>query len=343
MKFMKFGVAMGNPPFNVDASENGRKQPRYHMFMDSMRKKADMLLLVTPSRFLARAGHTPDEWNQKMLNDEHFKVFDYWPNGQDVFKDTDIKGGVVVHVISKNKTYEPIGIYVPFPELKSVLHKVEAKCDRFLDSIVSNRGMYRFSDSFFDSLQADRNPGQGGTGNMIISKSFERFPDVFLDSVDDKNGYVYLHGVLSNKRVGRYIRRENLAGNPYIDAWNVLIPEANGTGAIGEIMSTPLVGEPLVGHTDTFISIGVFGSEFEANACMKYVKSKFARAMLGIYKVTQHNGPFTWRRVPLQNFTENSDIDWTKPIADIDQQLYAKYGLDDVEIQFIEEKVRVME
>lgn len=47
--------------------------------------------------------------------------------------------------------------------------------------------------------------------------------------------------------------------------------------------------------------------------------------------------------VPVQNFEEDSDIDWTKSIPEIDQQLYAKYGLDEHEIAFIEEKVKAME
>lgn len=64
--------------------------------------------------------------------------------------------------------------------------------------------------------------------------------------------------------------------------------------------------------------------------------------MLGILKVTQNNAKPTWKYVPLQNFTENSDIDWSQSIAEIDQQLYKKYGLSPEEIDFIEEKVQEM-
>lgn len=78
-------------------------------------------------------------------------------------------------------------------------------------------------------------------------------------------------------------------------------------------------------------------------ACLKYVSTKFARAMLGVLKATQHNPASTWKHVPLQNFTPDSDIDWTKPIPEIDQQLYAKYGLEADEIAFIEDKVKPME
>ncbi len=125
--------------------------------------------------------------------------------------------------------------------------------------------------------------------------------------------------------------------------WKIFIPESNGSGAIGEVLSTPLVGEPLVGCTYTYLQIGPFDSKIETENCMKYIKSKFARAMLGTLKITQHNPANTWSNVPLQDFSSNSDIDWSQSIADIDKQLYAKYNLDQKEIDFIETRVRAME
>lgn len=112
---------------------------------------------------------------------------------------------------------------------------------------------------------------------------------------------------------------------------------------MGEVLSTPLIGEPLIGYTQTFISIGSFDNRFEAESCMKYIKSKFARTMLGIKKVTQNNKTkITWSKIPLQDFTEDSDVDWSKSISDIDKQLYKKYGLSDHEISFIETHVKEM-
>ena len=108
-------------------------------------------------------------------------------------------------------------------------------------------------------------------------------------------------------------------------------------------MSTPLIGEPLIGHTQTFISIGNFKEKKEAENCLKYIKTKFARCLLGILKITQDNPPAKWKYVPLQDFTTNSDIDWSQSVADIDKQLYKKYGLSESEIAFIEEKVQAME
>lgn len=125
------------------------------------------------------------------------------------------------------------------------------------------------------------------------------------------------------------------------------MPKSNGSGALGEVLSTPLIGQPLIGqpligHTQSFISIGAFDTESEATAVLKYIKTKFARTLLGILKITQDNKKSVWKYVPLQDFTVNSDIDWSQSVAGIDRQLYAKYGLDEKEIDFIESHVKEM-
>ena len=126
--------------------------------------------------------------------------------------------------------------------------------------------------------------------------------------------------------------------NNQINTWKVLIPESNGSGAIGEVLSTPLIG-----YTQTFIGVGAFENESEAQALFKYIVGKFSRAMLGVLKITQHNPISTWKYVPLQDFTSSSDIDWTKSVHEIDVQLYDKYGLTAEERQFIETHVKEMD
>lgn len=91
-----------------------------------------------------------------------------------------------------------------------------------------------------------------------------------------------------------------------------------------------------VGCTGTFITAGAFQTELEAVNCQKYLKTKFARALLSINKITQHNPPDCFRFIPNQDFTADSDIDWSKSIANIDRQLFTKYGLDWEQILFIE-------
>lgn len=150
-------------------------------------------------------------------------------------------------------------------------------------------------------------------------------------------------GLIKNQRVYKFINSNYLDEHKNLDKWKVILPKVNGSGTFGEILSTPLIGKPLMGHTQSFISIGSFKNELEAQNALKYIKSKFARTMLGVLKVTQDNNPPTWAKVPLQDFTNKSDIKWEKSIPEINQQLYKKYGLDQSEIDFIESKVKAME
>lgn len=169
-------------------------------------------------------------------------------------------------------------------------------------------------------------------------------PELFTDvKPDDGHEYVQIFGLLKGERYYKWFRRDYVKEVPNLFKYKVLIPKANGSGTLGEVLSTPLCGSPLCGFTEKFISIGETDSKDEAEATLKYVKTKFARTMLGILKVTQNNAKPTWKYVPLQNFTGNSDIDWSKPIAEIDRQLYKKYDLTPDEIKFIETHVKEME
>lgn len=107
-------------------------------------------------------------------------------------------------------------------------------------------------------------------------------------------------------------------------------------------MSSPIVAEPKVGYTQSFIGIGIVKTIEEAEAILKYIKTQLVRALLGILKGTQDNPPERWAYVPLQDFTPSSDIDWSKSVAEIDEQLFDKYGLDEQERNFIRTKVKEM-
>ena len=177
----------------------------------------------------------------------------------------------------------------------------------------------------------------------IASNAFKNLPNLFTKQVPkDKNSYVQILGRSGNERVYRWFRRDYLQEPITFKKWKIVLPKANGSGAIGEVLSTPLIGEPLIGFTETFISIGYFDNNVEAKNALKYIKTKFARTMLGILKITQDNPKDKWAKVPLQDFKQNSDIDWTQSISEIDQQLYKKYGLNQKEINFIESKVKAM-
>ncbi len=339
---MKFDFVIGNPPYQEEKGDNGRQPPIYDKFMDGTYQVSDKILLISPARFLFNAGQTPKEWNKKMLSDPHLKVLMYEQDSSKVFPNTDIKGGVAVTYRNQNESYGAIGVFTPILELNSILHKVKEKLDKSLAEII-----YAPTKFDLDHLY-ERHPEfkplikAGGKDKLLRTNIFERL-SVFHENKTSKDDFAIL-GLIGGKRSWRFIDKYYLDdGSGQINTWKVLLPESNGSGAIGEVLSTPLIGKPLIGYTQTFIGIGAFENEAEALALYKYIVGKFSRTMLGVLKITQHNPISTWKYVPLQDFTSSSDIDWSKSVHEIDLQLYDKYGLTIEERNFIETHVKEMD
>ena len=344
-KDVKIKAVVGNPPYQEEG-ESTRKAPIYHLFYDAAFKLAPIVTLITPGRYLFRVGQTPAEWMDKMLADTHFKVVDYFQKSNEVFPTVDIKGGVAIGLRNASKDFGAIGFFSEFPELVSIMNKVKSNKDFVHGAFaqtVSSQGIYRFSDYALNSIPRIIEVQGKGTAAKITSNAFENLPEIFVDSEQKIDGKaVQIMGRVKGVREIRWINSKYLQPCEYLDFYNIFVPEANGTGAIGEVLSTPVIGVPVIGHTDTFLSIGKFASAQEASACLKYVKSKFARCLLGTLKATQHNPKDTWANVPMQDFTAGSDIDWSKSVEEIDAQLYAKYNLSDEEIVFIESMIKPM-
>ena len=338
---MKFDVVVGNPPYQETANGKSTKDvPVYNYFYDLAERVSTKYILISPARFLFNAGSTDKKWNKKMLSNKHIKVVFYEQDAAKIFPNTDIKGGIAILYRNKDKDFGNIGLFTPFEELDSISNKVSKLTYRTLDEIISNRGQYRFSDLIYKEYPNDM---KKISDRRIASNAFNNLPNLFTEKEPhNKFNYVRILGRLDNQRIYRWFRRDYLQEPITFEKWKIILPKANGSGAIGEVLSTPLIGKPLIGFTETFISIGVFDNKLEAQNALKYVQSKFARTMLGILKITQDNPKDKWSKVPLQDFTQNSDIDWTKSISDIDQQLYKKYGLNQKEINFIENKVKSM-
>lgn len=339
---MKFDVVVGNPPYQENAKGDSTKDmPIYNYFYDLAEKISSKYCLISPARFLFNAGSTDKTWNNKMLNDKHIKVEYYVQDSSTIFPNTDIKGGVAILYRDQDQLFGEIGTFTSFIELNSILHKVEIVSSNSLEEIISNRGQYRFSDQIYEDYPSEM---QRISDRRIASNAFQNLPDLFTNiKPDDGAEYIQIYGRVNNDRVHKWFKRSYLSEPQNFTKYKVILPKANGSGKLGEVISGPLVLAPLVGFTETFISIGSFETEIEAQNALKYIKTKFVRAMLGVLKITQDNTKDKWQKVPLQDFTKNSDIDWNKSVTEIDQQLYMKYCFKQDEIDFIEAKVKPME
>lgn len=343
---MKFDFVIGNPPYQEEYNGNSTgANSIYHYFYDFAFSVADKVELITPARFLFNAGSTPKNWNQKMLNDPHFKVLFYEQDSSKVFKNTDIKGGVAVTYRDSTENFGAIETFTQYSVLNSIFKKVNSN-NSFISitKIVVTSFAYHFTNLLYKENPQLKGRLSKGHDFDLKSNVFDKLPEIFTKiKPDDEYDYIQILGRFGNERTYRFIKKDyvNLVSN--LNKYKVFIAKANGAGNFGEILSATIVGEPCVGSTESFLSIGNFDTENEANNLTKYIKSKFARALLGVLKITQDITPDKWKYVPLQDFTENSDIDWTVSVAEIDRQLYRKYGLTPEEIDFIETHVKEMD
>lgn len=338
---MKFDYVIGNPPYQ-EMLENTSDKPVYNDFMEASYKISNKVELITPARFLFNAGKTPKEWNLKMLADEHFKVLFYEQDSSKIFSNTDIKGGVAITYRDAQKSYGAIGAFSQFQELNQILTRVRGSSDNSsIDDIIVQQNKWDLEALYHEHPEYRSIIGSKGTEKRLTTPIFSA-AGVFTETKQNDDDFQII-GLIKNARYYRYVARKFIEQNHLnLFKYKVILPASNGSGAIGEVLSTPLIGEPLIGYTQSFIGIGCFSTRNEAEAACKYIKTKFARTMLGTLKITQHNHKGTWKNVPLQDFTSNSDIDWSKSVAEIDQQLYRKYDLSAKEIDFIETHVKEM-
>lgn len=344
---MKFDFAIGNPPYQDETigDNKGFAPPVYNKFLDAAYEVAEKVEMIHPARFLFNAGSTPKAWNKKMLGDEHFKIMEYEVDSSQIFSNTDIKGGIVISYHDTTKKYDAIEIFTKYKELNTILHKV-IQDTTFISfsNIVITRTAYRLTDKVHQKHPEALSQLSSGHAYDMSTNIFERLPQIFCDEKpNDGVEYIKILGREKNERVYKYIKREYVNDVINLDKYKILIPKANGIGAFGEVISAPVIQGKGIGHTETFLSIGIFDNMQEVQNAYKYIKSKFARALLGVLKTTQDITPDKWANVPMQDFTDNSDIDWSVSIANIDKQLYKKYGLSEDEIAFIETNVKEME
>ena len=341
----KFYAVIGNPPYQETVEGSTRARPIYNYFMDASYSVAGKTILITPARFLFDSGLTPKAFNKRMLEDEHLKIGKYYSDGAEVFPNTDIKGGVVITYRDEMKIFNPIRRMYKDERHRSLVEKtLEANDFQPLSTIVGSQGTFKYTDAFFKDNPAARKVLSKGTKDKILSTHFSDsdFASSIMDT--ETTGYVKMLARVEGRRVYRWIRSDYIVENSKdtLAFYKVFVAEAQGSGTYGETLSDTVIGEPGTGQTDTFLAFGRFDNINEANNLSKYLKTKYARALLGALKVTQHAASTVWAYVPLQDFTSNSDIDWSQSVADIDRQLYAKYGLNDEEIEFIETHVKEM-
>ena len=360
---MKIDAVVGNPPYQkLDGGGKGSSAIALYPYFVNLAKRFNpkYISMIIPSRWMVKSKGTED-FKASMLDDERLVTLHDYFDANDIFKNINLPGGICIFLRDRDKDINKecdIYTYSKGSDIEPTTHRflrdkeltinnehldIFFRIERMLTILryVANEKFESFS-----SIVSARKP-YGFCADVIANPSKYGLPE-FSDA-PEKNGF-NLFGLNSlYERCVKYLSADYPVPvlNEALYKYKVYLAKGNGSPAIGEAPNTILIGEPFIGKpgdlcTETFLLIGVFDTEEEALACLKYIKSKFFRCLLGIMKQTQNICRDTFRFVPLQDFTSNSDIDWSKSIHEIDLQLYAKYGLSQKEIDFIEKNIKEM-
>lgn len=347
-----FDFCIGNPPFNEDFDNSGNNKnygkPLYNKFMDGCFPIADKVELIHPAKFLFNAGGTTKEWNQIRLNDPHYKVLKYEADSSSVFQNVSIPGGVAITYRDSSNKIGPISVFTKYAELNSILAKIHIDDEsKSMLKIIYIQNDFNLEELYKEHPDCKAVIGGNGRDARFEKNIFEK-TNVFTEKpIEDS---IKVLGIYNRKRTWRYLPLRFVDMNhKNINKFKVIVSSADGAaGTIGNPVPARIIGHPIIespyeGYTRSFIGIGAFNTLEEAESAQKYVKSRFLRATVGILKATQMANKPVWRYAPIQNFTSESDIDWSQSIHDIDLQLYRKYDLSDDEINFIETHVKEMD
>lgn len=342
---VKFDVVIGNPPYQEsDGGAQASASPIYHKFVELAKSlNPNHISLIMPSRWYT-GGKGLDNFRADMLSDSTIRDLYDFPNPDEVFPNTNIRGGVcVVHWDSEWNNQKDLTRVITMDggKVTAEVHRMLAEDGvdifirdyRILNILTKIEATHQHKGKISE-IASPLKP-YGFRGFFIRDKRF------YADATDLTDPVVcYGKGA-----VGYVERAEVTTKKEWIDCWKVLTARANNIGTeLNDDNFNTIIAGPGTICTETYIVLGAdLGlTEQQAHNLSNYMKTKFARLLHATAKSSQDAARTTYKFIPLQDFTSHSDIDWSQPIAEIDAQLYRKYGLSEDEIAFIESKVKEM-
>ena len=330
---MKFNAVVGNPPYQIkDGGAGASAKPIYNQFVDLAKAiKPNYMSMIMPAKWYTD-GKGLGSFRDAMLNDKQISKLVDFTDSRDCFDNVDIAGGVCYFfwVHNRNGLCEFVSRHRG--KFKSSMRDLAADDSfiRHLEAVDIVDKVKHLAANYYNERVSTRKPF-GLSTNVIPMDS----GDVVLKTNSGK-GY-YLSALIEK-------------GKEMIPQWKITISyltaeHAGQTDKQGrkKILSSLDMLIPNEICTETYLVVDAFDTELEAKALQSYLKTCFVRFLISLLASTQHLSKEKFAYVPLQDFTSNSDIDWSQSIADIDHQLYAKYGLSDDEIAFIEKMIKPME
>ncbi len=297
---MQFDVIIGNPPYQLEMDASGQNvAPIYNKFVQQAKAlEPRFLCMVIPSRWMAggKSSGTLGQFRDVMLNDRRLAVLVDYPVSSQVFSGVEIKGGVCyflwnsshdgpaeVSMVRGENTYGPeqrdlneFDVFIRDPRAVEILKKVLS-----------------FKETSFSQLVSPRDPF-----GPVLGSKFEDY------RTSRGSGDIRLYMNMGTKRIEVWVSPEKATKNrDLIDVWKIFVPEAGSDG--GQRIPDVVLGKPIVAGppsvcTLTYLILGPFASQQEAESAQSYYTTKFFRFLVSLRKITQHATQSVYTYVPQQ-------------------------------------------
>lgn len=344
---MKFNVIVGNPPYQQkdEGTNKNSASPIYDQFVSLAKNlNSDFISMIMPTRWYA-GGKGLNTFRENMLNDKNISELHDFLIPDLIFPNINLRGGICYLIWDKShdNSTDLTKVYTYNDDLNPTVNLRSLKTDD--SDILIRHGIaveilkkVKLNQEFksFEDYISTRKPF--GLEANIVKK-----PNVFKSSKDGIENPVNCYG--KGQKIG-YLELNDITKNKeWIEKFKVFTPRANNIGTeLNDDNLNTFVGKPNTICTESYIVVGIelnLNENSASNLC-KYFTTKFARFQHSVGKASQDATSKTYKFVPLQDFTSESDIDWSKSIAEIDKQLYEKYKLSEEEIEFIEKMIKPM-
>lgn len=349
---MKFNAIVGNPPYQEILGNKGGNSSKakaiYDNFLDSaLGIDPDYVSMIMPSRWMNKSVEgISDSWVDEKLACNKFMVMHDYLSAAECFPNVEIKGGICYYLMS---------------------NKYSGKCKYYLHDLKNDGNSFRYEFLNHDNIGIVI---RDSMANEVIKKIYEydhkqywnisSFSNLvgpkdfftnkqkltsswtgYVDNKDEIHSIKYYYNK-SGKCYQAYINIDDIPKNTQAILKNkVYIPAAGGSGNDKHVLGKPFYGESGSVCSQTYLVIGYDHelSEEECNNIIKYIKTQFFRYLVSIKKKTQNGPKMVYQFVPMQNFSNKSDINWKESIECINNQLFRKYKLNEDEIKYINDNI----